>query len=90
MQTNLSKKIEKLFSRFSEMGTLSKAIIKYGSLAFLIIFAVGTMMVVFNRTVFNYNDYYEFIATSVIKSSFTILAEAIIGGLLIDYIFSKN
>lgn len=90
MQTNLSKKVERIFNRFDQIGSLSKAIIKYGSLVFLLIFALGTVLVVFNREALNYNDYLEFIADSFIKSSFTIFAEAIIGGLLMDYFFRKN
>lgn len=90
MQTNLSKKVEKIFHRFDEVNSLAKAIIKYGSLAFLFIFTLGTALVVYNRVALNYDEYVEFIATSFIKSSFTILAESVIGGLLMDYFFNKN
>jgi len=89
MQSNLAKSIERIFSAFSKLDKLPKAIIKYGAIAFLAIFGLGTLLVVLNHTGGKYDPHSEFIATSVVKSSFTILAEAVIGGLLMDYIFKK-
>ena len=89
MQFNLSKSIRKIYTAFINLGKLPKYIIKYGSLVFLILFAAGTFLFVYNRAVLNYEPYFEFIATSIIKTSFTILAEAVVGGLLIDYIIGK-
>lgn len=86
MQSNLAKKMEKIFEAFANIGKLPKKIIKYGAQAFLALFILGTIMVVYNRTVLNYEPYFEFVAISIIKSSFTILAEAIAGGLIIDYV----
>lgn len=90
MQSNKASTIEKIFTSFNKIDKLPKAIIKYGTQAFLLLFAVGTLLVVLNRTMFNFDYYREFIATSVVKASFTILAEAVIGGLIIDYVFKKN
>lgn len=90
MQTNLVKKIEKIFLALKEVDKYPKMIIKYGAYAFLLLFAIGTALVVYNRTMLNYDPYYEFVAMSIVKVSFTILAEAVIGGLLIDYVFKKR
>lgn len=90
MQPDLNKRIAKIFTEFNKIGKLSKAIIKYGTQFFLALFAVGTLLVIINHTRLNYDLYIEFIARSVIKSSFTIFAEAVIGGLLMDYIFRKT
>lgn len=90
MQSNLTKHLQKIFSAFDKIDRLPKAIIKYGAHAFLVLFAIGTTLVVYNHTKLNYDPYYEFIAISVVKASFTILAEAVIGGLLIDFVFKKN
>jgi len=86
MQSNLAKKLEKIFEAFRKIGKLPRNIMKYGAHAFLALFILGTIMVVYNRTVLNYDLYLEFIATSIIKSSFTILAETIIGGLIVDFV----
>lgn len=89
MQSNLVKKLEKIFEAFGKMGNLPKSIIRYGAHAFLALFIIGTVMVVYNH-VTNYDLYLEFIAKTIIKSSFTILAETVIGGLIIDFVFGKN
>jgi hypothetical protein len=90
MQLNLTKKIRKILTAFSEINKIPKMIIKYGAIAFLLLFAFGTALVVYSHTKSSYDPYLEFIALSVVKSSFTVLAEAIIGGLLMDFVFKKN
>ena len=87
MYTDLTKRI---YSAIKNVDKLPRLIIKYGALFFLFLFALGTGMVIYNRIHLNYDPYFEFIATSVIKTSFTVLAEAVIGGLLIDYIFKTK
>jgi len=89
MERNLGKNIEKIFSAFRKIDNYPKAIIKYGAIAFLLLFAAGTGLVVFNHTRLGVDAYLEFVANSVIKNSFTVLAEVVIGGLLFDYIFKK-
>lgn len=89
MQSNLSKNLNKIFSAFNNLSKLTKSIIKYGTQAFLLLFFLGTLFFVLNRTVLSYNAYNDLIAISVIKNSFTIFAEAVIGGLIIDYVINK-
>lgn len=90
MQSNLTKKIEKIFTAFNNMDKFPKAIIKHGLKFFLFLFAVGTLIITYNHTMMDYSSYLEFIGTSVVKSSFIILAEVVIGGLVIDFVFKKN
>jgi len=90
MQSNLTKYIQKVFLAFDKLDKFPKAIIKYGLRVFLALFAIGTALVVLNHTALDYDSYFEFIALSIVKSSFTILAEAVIGGLLIDFVFKKS
>ncbi|MCX7920686.1 MAG: hypothetical protein N3B21_01475 [Clostridia bacterium] len=90
MQLNTDNGIAKIFTAFSKVHKYPKAIIKYGVQAFLALFLVGTLLFVFNTTKSYYDLYAEFIATSIIKSSFIILAEIVIGALLLDYLFKKN
>ncbi|HHW49539.1 MAG TPA: hypothetical protein GXX14_13125 [Clostridiaceae bacterium] len=90
MQSNLAKKIEKMLSAFSKIDKFPKAIIKHGSRISLLLLAVGTFMVVYNHTAINYDPHLEFIAQCLVKTSFTVLAEAIIGGLVMDFVFKKG
>jgi len=85
----MSNSIEKILLEFTKLNKLSKGLIKYGSQIFLALFALGTLLVALNRITFDYDLYFEFVATTIIKHSFTILAEVVIGGLLIDFLFKK-
>ncbi len=90
MNLNLSKHIEKIFFEFNKINKLSKSIIKFGSLAFLLLFAVGTIIVVVNNSIISFEPYIQLIAHSIIKSSFIIFAESVVGGIAIDYIMGKS
>lgn len=89
MHTDLRKNLKKILMELSKLGNFSKAIIKHGTQIFLGILALGTLLIVLNHTVLNYNMYYEFLATSIIKTSFILFAEAVIGGLVIDFIIKR-
>lgn len=90
MQSNKTKALERIITSFGSLNSLTKVIIKYGTQAFLALFALGAILVAYNHISLNTNAHYEFIATSIVNSSFTIFAEAIIGGLIIDFIFKKT
>lgn len=90
MQTNNSKKIasdkiEKIFEAFNKINNFSKSLIKYGTLAALILLSVGVITLILNQTVLYYSSYTKFVSTALIKNSVVLLAEFIIGGLAIDY-----
>ena len=89
MQSNITKKIDKIHAAFGKMEKLPKALIKYGCLLFLILFSIGTVMVLLNNTVLIYDSYFDFVSKSIVKVSFSIAAEAIIGSLILDYVFKK-
>ncbi|MCX7843077.1 MAG: hypothetical protein N2489_08390 [Clostridia bacterium] len=89
MQAKINKNLQKIFLEFDKIGKLPKMIIKYGSQLFLGLFALGTALIVFNRLYLGFNLGLQNAAISLVKNSFIILAEAIIGGLLIDYIFKR-
>ena len=89
MQTNLTKNIEKIFTAFGKMGKLPKALIKYGCYVFFGIFTIGTILVLLNNTLLPYNSYYDMVAKAIVTTSFTIAAEAIIGGLVMDFVFKE-
>jgi len=86
MQSNINKIIKEL----TGIGNSPKKLIKHGIRVFLGFFALGTLLVVLNRVSFGYDSYIEFIAQSIIKNSFIMLAEFIIGGLVIDFLLKRK
>ncbi|NLD47296.1 MAG: hypothetical protein GX660_08855 [Clostridiaceae bacterium] len=89
MQTKNNKKIETIAKEFDKVNNFSKSLIKHGTQVSLLLLVLGTLIVLLNQTVLSYDDYVTFVGTSIIKNSFIILAEVIIGGLLIDYMTKK-
>ncbi|HOQ00435.1 MAG TPA: hypothetical protein PK604_06330 [Acetivibrio clariflavus] len=93
MQTNKIKKIAcdkimKIFEEFKKINNFSMALITHGTVAALILLSLGISVLILNQTVLEYNSYTKFVATMIIKNSIVLMAEFIIGGLVIDY-FSK-
>lgn len=89
MERNLSKNIQKIFTAFGNLNVNTKKFIKIGLRIFIALFAIGTIFLGVSHYVFHFDSYFSFIANSIVKSSFTILAEVIIGCLLVDYIFNR-
>ncbi|MGE5612840.1 MAG: hypothetical protein ACM3XR_00380 [Bacillota bacterium] len=88
-QPNRTDYIKRIISAFSEIKPLPKALLKYGIYAFLVLFATGSVMVLLNNMVLSYNSYFDMVSKEIVKTSFVIAAEAIIGSLIIDFVF-KN
>lgn len=89
MQSNLIKNIERVFTAFNKIDKMPKAVIKYGCLAFLTVFTAGSVAILLNHTLLTYDAHFEMVAKAVVKTSFSIAAEFIIGGLVLDYVFKK-
>lgn len=87
---NINKTMKTVCNELCKLNKTTVRFIKAGIQIFLFIFASGTLLLVLNRFIFNHDPYKEFIGTSIVISSFTILAEIIIGCLLIDSVFNKN
>lgn len=85
----LNKNIKKILMELSKLNNYTKVVIKWGVNIFFVFFALGTLLIFYNRITLSFDSNMEFIATSIIKASFAILAEVIIGGLFIDYAFNK-
>lgn len=90
MQSIIVKGIEKIFTQFKKLEHIPKLLLKYGTQAFLALFAVGTLLVVMNHFMIGYDSYFEFIALNIVKSSFTVFAEVVLGALIMDFVFKKN
>ena len=90
MQSNLLKNIEKILTAFNTMGKLPKSLIKYGCYVFFGLFTIGTILVLLNYTLLPYNAYFDMVSKAIVITSFTLAAEAIIGGLVMDFVFKKQ
>lgn len=90
MQTNIANSLKKIILELAKIGTFSRAILKYGTQAFFALLALGTFLIVLNKIYLGFDLYLQYTAISVIKNSFVILAEVVIGGLIIDYILKKK
>lgn len=89
MHVNLTKNLEKIVTAFGKTGKLPKALMKYGCIVFLVLLAAGSILALLNMTVFNYDSYMDLVSKSLVKTSFSIAAEAVIGGLVLDFVFKR-
>ncbi len=85
----LAKNFEKIVTAFGKIGKLPKVLMKYGCIAFLVLLAAGSVMALLNIAVLNYDPYIDLVSKSLVKTSFSIAAEAVIGGLVLDFVFKK-
>ncbi len=71
------------------MDRLPRAIIKYGVRISLALMIAGCLVILLNHYT-GYDSYKNFVGISIVKNSVTVLAEAIIGGLVIDFVLRRN
>jgi len=88
-QSNRAEYIKKIITAFNEIQPLPKALLKYGIYAFLGLLAIGSVMVLLNTTILPYNPYFDMVSKEIVKASFVIAAEIIIGSLAIDFVFKR-
>ncbi len=92
MQTNQSdrsRKIRKIMNAFGAMNNLSKALLNYGIYAFLMLFTIGTVLVILNHTILPYDFYFDFVSKELVKISFIVGAEVVIGSIVMDFVFKR-
>lgn len=87
---NFANSLKKLMVEFEKIGSFSRAILKYGLQAFTALLVLGTLLIVYNMTYLGFDVYLQLTAISLIKKSFIILAEVIIGSLIIDYVLKRG
>lgn len=84
------KNMKKIVQEFDKINKYSKTIIKYGTQISLGFLLIGTIILISNNRLYPYDNYLRFIGIEISKTSFIILAQAIIGGLLMDYIYRRK
>lgn len=72
------------------MHKTSKILIKSGLFVFLALFVTGSVLVILNNTVLPYDPHFDMVSKELVKTSFILAAEAIIGGVVMDYVFSHH
>lgn len=88
-QSERAKNIKKILTAFNSIQKLPLAIIKYGSFVSVALFTIGAVLVILNNTVLPYNSFYDQVSKEIVKMSFILGAEAIIGGLIMDFVSKK-
>lgn len=86
---NKQSKIDVMVKSFNNLNKLPKALIKYGLYVSLTVFVIGAIMVLLNNNVFPYTRYMDMISKSIFTTSFSLAAEAVIGGLIMDIVFRR-
>lgn len=89
MQKNIQKTVGKIIKELSGLNNITKKMIMLGLYLSLLILAAGTILMLINRTLIGYNPYYDYISRLLAEKSFAVLAEVIIGCLLVDFIFNR-
>lgn len=69
------------------MQKLPKTLIKFGIYVFLVIYVIGTVLVILGNTVLPYDPYFDMVSKEIVKVSFVLAAEAVIGSVVMDYVF---
>ncbi len=87
--SNRTKNIEQIMSAFNKMHKFPKALMKFGTYIFVGILVIGMILVILNNTLLQYDPYLDTVSKEIVKTSFIIEAEAIIGSLIMDYVFRK-
>jgi len=88
-QSDRSRNIRRIKNAFGSMNNLSKALLNYGSYAFVILFIIGTVLVILNNTLLPYNFYFDFVSKELVKISFVLGAEVVIGSLVLDFLSKR-
>jgi len=89
LQSNLAKQLDKILTAFSKLDKLPKALIKYGVYVSLAVLTIGCILVLLNYTILPYDSYFDMVSKKLVLTSFSLAAEAIIGGIVMDIVFRR-
>jgi|LSQX01.2.fsa_nt_gb uncharacterized protein YacL len=86
----MSENIKKIISSINGLHTLSRRIIVYGVQIATGGLIISLIMMFVNRYIYNYDYLLNSNTLSLAKTCVILFAEAIIGGLVIDYFIKKK
>ncbi|MDK2798490.1 MAG: hypothetical protein PWP27_70 [Clostridiales bacterium] len=85
----MNSTIRKIFTTINSIGQLPKKIIVHGLQLANGLLIVALILFFINSSIYNFDYNITFITFVMAKTGLTIFAEAIIGGLLVDYFIKK-
>jgi len=85
----MAEQLKKVKSAFSELDKLPKALIKYGCYISLAVLTIGCILVLLNYTILPYDSDFDMVSKKLVTTSFSLAAEAIIGGIIMDIVFRR-
>jgi len=81
--------MRKIFKEITRLNEVTKKMITVGIFFSLVTLFAGTLLICINGTIIPYDPYVGYIAPLIASKSFPILAEVIIGCIIIDYLFNR-
>jgi len=88
-QSNGLNNIRRIMNAFGSMNKLPKVLLKYGCYAFLSLFIISSVLVILNHTILPYHFYIDCISKELVKISFIVGAEVVIGSTVMDFLFKR-
>ncbi len=88
-QSDRTNKTKKILIAFNGIHKFPMALIKYGTCVSLVLLTIGCVLVMFNSIVLPYNSYSDMVSKEIVITSFILGAEAIIGGLIMDFVSKR-
>ena len=85
----MDKVVEKVVKQIQSINNISRKVIKYGFIMFLICLFVSLVLAIVNKQYLGNIYQVNMNSIDIFKASFSVLAITTIGGLVMDYI-SKN
>ena len=86
----MNKKLVYIMDKLNNINKNSKKIIKIGFIVFIALLISGLIAMCVDFLTIGYNPLCEQIYKGLIGNSFVLLAEFIIGGLVIDYVLDSK
>ncbi len=90
MYLNMPKNIQKIVTELKDLNNFAKNILIIGSRIALGMFLIGAFLITINHFLLNDSILVGITSRTIVKDSFTILAEVVIGGILLDFLSKKN
>ena len=90
MFAKIPKNIELIIKSFKQLNSFSKKVLKYGIIISTLIYLAGATLTFVNIYIIEFNFYNDFLSKLIMKNSFLILAQVIIGALFADFICARN
>ena len=86
----MNDSFKKIVTTMSGVGKLPRKIILHGVQAATGVLIVALILYFINKNIYNFDYYISFITYEMAETGLILFAEAIIGGLVIDYLVKKG